>query len=103
VELTVVTTLALLALALDIWVSWLVARLDSLSRAQKGAWFVVVWFVPLVGAILARHFLQEDVSLRGNAEFLSGSDAALPPGTGVGFDASAHDDSHSGGTSHHDF
>jgi hypothetical protein len=69
-------SLALLAL-LNFAASVAIIRADSLARAQRSVQIVLVWLVPVVGAVLALAFLAAD---RPTAQVLSGHDPALGPG-----------------------
>jgi len=48
-----------LVLLLDAVASIRVGGSEVLSRAQKTAWFLAVWFAPVIGAILALHVSRD--------------------------------------------
>jgi hypothetical protein len=81
-------------LVLDVIASTRVLRSDVHSRAQQAAWLLLVWLVPLVGAILAFQVASESNGGRLPARSCeSGSEVWIP---GIG-----PDDSYSDGSDGH--
>ena len=57
-----------IALAANCAISWGIIRCNAYSSRQKFVQIVVVWLLPILGALLARHFLNENRALPTNSE-----------------------------------
>jgi Phospholipase_D-nuclease N-terminal len=79
----------LIVLVLDIVASVRVGRCDAVTSAQKAAWLVFIWFVPLLGSLLAFQITAE----------ATGPPTRQSSGVGLGDPAGLDVGSHGG----HDF
>ena len=78
----------LLVLALDIVASLRVGRWAVVTPAQKAAWLAFIWFVPLLGSVLA---------LQTTAEAVGGPPRGQSSGVGIGDPVGLDVGGHGGG------
>jgi phospholipase D-like protein len=71
-----------LAALLNIWATVAVYRSNIASGLPRFAWLVLVWVLPLLGAILAFQISKESVVVtKAQSSIDSGPDMVSPPGT----------------------
>jgi hypothetical protein len=75
----------LLVLVLDIAASIRVGRWDVITSAQKAAWFVFIWSIPLLGSLLALQITSEPI--RGPP---TGQSSGVGIGDATGLDVGSH-------------
>ena len=80
----------LVVLMLDIAASVRVGRWEAITSAQKAAWLLLVWVIPLLGASLALHV---------SSEVSGGLPTGQSSGVGIG-DAGSPDVGGDGGGGH---
>jgi hypothetical protein len=78
----------LLVLVLDVAASIRVGRWDVITSAQKAAWFVFIWSIPLFGSLLALQITSEPIR---------GPPTGQSSGIGIGDTAGLDVGSHGGG------
>ena len=52
-------------LGFQVWVTWRVWRTDLYLRAEKAAQFKLIWFLPLLGAVIVYSVLSEEDDRQG--------------------------------------
>jgi len=58
-EIVIISIVVGLAVFLDVVATWMVRRSVALTRFQKGAQMVLVWMLPIVGAIVIISMLTD--------------------------------------------
>jgi len=78
----------LVVLVLDITASVRVSRWDAITSAQRAAWLLLIWVIPLFGASIA---------LQVSSEVIGGPPTGQPSGVGISDSASPDVGNHSSG------
>jgi hypothetical protein len=86
-----------IAVLLSVVATWMVRRCGALSSFQKVAQIVLVWVVPLVGAIVVIAILTEPTDRRERIAESGSSNEILSHGGYLGGDTSNHGDHGQGG------
>jgi hypothetical protein len=75
---------AVVLLLLDLFASGRVLRSDATSPAQKAAWLLLVWLVPVVGAIFAFQVSADAGVAAPKPDSVETGSQVWPPGIGEG-------------------
>jgi hypothetical protein len=95
VRTAVVLSGLVIVLVLDIAASVRVGRWDVVTSSQRAAWFVFIWFVPLLGSLLALQITGEAIWIPP-----AGQSSGVALGDPVGLDVGSHGGDGFGGDGH---
>lgn len=92
--LIVIASVTLIALILNAWASVSILRSDVIRRPQKTAQLIVVWVLPVLGAVLALIITREPEVVPSRTGSM---DSGPESGNAWGGDLGGHNHDHSSG------